>query len=303
MVILDAPQDAGAGCLVAGNIVMRMLFVLLCWLVCMHGALASPPAMMLATDYHPRITVSDYWVSEKLDGVRGYWDGRALWTRGGHGINAPAWFIAGWPQMAMDGELWIGRGQFEAMSGLARSRHGDDARWRQVRFMVFDLPGGEGIFDERLRQLRAWLAAADVAWLQPVEQRRVPDAAALQAWLDDVVDAGGEGLMLHHREGVYRAGRSTSVLKLKPFQDAEAHVVGYTDGKGKYTGMIGALVVERHDGARFRLGSGLSDAQRASPPALGSQVTYRYSGLTGKGMPRFPRFLRMRDEEPVPVTE
>jgi DNA ligase-1 len=277
---------------------MRMLFVLLSLWLSSAIAAASPPAVMLASDYHDQVQVAEYWVSEKLDGVRGYWDGRALWTRGGHRIDVPAWFVAGWPRQAMDGELWIGRGRFDAVSGLVRTHAAADADWRQVRFMVFDLPAHPGSFDARLRRLQTLLAEAGVAWLQPVEQRRIADADALQAWLQLVVDGGGEGLMLHHKDSVYRAGRSSDVLKLKPYQDAEARVVGYTDGKGKYAGMVGALEVERPDGVRFRLGSGLSDAQRAAPPEIGSLVTYRYNGLTRTGKPRFARFMRVRDEGP-----
>ena len=281
---------------------MRFLAgLLLSLLLC--PALATPPRLMLATDYHDGIEVADYYVSEKLDGVRGHWDGRALWTRGGNRIEAPAWFTAGWPGVPMDGELWIGRGRFEQASGIVRTLGGTHPGWREVRFMVFDLPGHEGPFERRLAAMRALLDAADVAWLRPVEQRRVADEAALQARMRAVVAAGGEGLMLHHRDSRYRAGRSVGVLELKPFQDAEARVVGHTAGRGKYAGMAGALVVERADGLRFRIGSGLSDALRADPPPPGSHVTYRYNGFTASGIPRFPRFLRLRHELPPPDPE
>ncbi|MGY1408651.1 MULTISPECIES: DNA ligase [unclassified Luteimonas] len=281
---------------------MRACLVLLCFLLLAPAAPcgAQPPTLMLAMDYEPGVVVADYWVSEKLDGVRGRWDGRALWTRGGSRIDAPGWFVAGWPPVPLDGELWIGRGRFDEVSGIVRAQRRDEAAWRQVRFMVFDLPGHAGGFGERLVQLRALLAGAGVAWLQPVPQQRFADAAALQARLRAVAAAGGEGLMLHHRDARYRAGRSDGLRKLKPHADAEARVVGHTPGRGKYAGMTGALLVERADGVRFRLGSGLDDAQRAAPPPVGSLVTYRYNGHTGNGVPRFARFLRVRDEAPPP---
>ena len=259
---------------------------------------AQPPALMLADDYRGGIDVTEYFVSEKLDGVRGRWDGHALWTRGGGRIDVPDWFVAGWPPVPMDGELWIGRGRFEEVSAIVRAQRADGAAWRQVRFMVFDLPQEAGGFGQRLARLRVLLAGAGIAWLQPVPQRQYADAAALGAGLQSVVGAGGEGLMLHHRDAPYRPGRSARLLKLKPHADAEARVVGYAPGKGKYAGMVGALLVERPDGLRFRLGSGLDDAQRAAPPPIGSLVTYRHNGHTRNGVPRFARFLRVRADEP-----
>lgn len=283
--------------------VMRVSIVLLLVLALFAPAFAAPPRLMLATDYRDGIKAAEYFVSEKLDGVRGHWDGRALHTRNGNRIEAPEWFTAGWPRVPMDGELWLGRGRFEEASGIARTSGGEHPGWREMRFMVFDLPAHEGGFGQRVVAVRALLAAANVPWLRPVEQRRVASQDELDARMRAVVDAGGEGLMLHHRDARYRAGRSGDLLKLKPFDDAEARVVGHTPGRGKYAGMTGALVVERPDGIRFRIGSGLTDALRAAPPAVGSHVTYRFNGLTGNGVPRFPRFLRVRHELPPPDPE
>jgi len=280
----------------------RLLLPLLLLPACLqpHTAEASPPRLMLATVYHDGVDVSHYWVSEKLDGVRGRWDGHALWTRGGLRVQAPAWFTAGWPPVPLDGELWLGRGRFEDASGTVRAGDPDDPDWRRMRFMVFDLPGDSGTFDTRVRHMRELLDAAGIAWLRPVAQCRVRDRDELDARLAAVVEAGGEGLMLHHEQARYRVGRSDDLLKYKPDDDAEARVVAHTPGKGKYRGMLGALVVERADGLRFRIGSGFSDAQRAAPPPVGSVVTYRYNGLSNKGVPRFARFLHVRHELPPP---
>jgi DNA ligase-1 len=261
---------------------------------------ATPPRVMLATVYHAGIDVADYYVSEKLDGVRGHWDGHRLYTRSGLAIESPAWFTAHWPAQPMDGELWIGRGRCEDASALVRAGAGDDGAWREARFMVFDLPADPGPFATRLRHMRALLDHAGIAWLHRIAQVRVQDAGELDAWLERIVAAGGEGLVLQHRDAHYHAGRSEDLLKYKPYDDAEARVVGYTPGLGKYAGLTGALIVERPDGQRFRIGSGFSDAQRAHPPAIGSQVTYRYNGLTGNGTPRFARFLRVRELMPPP---
>ena len=255
----------------------------------------SPPrTTMLSSSHRDGIAVQQYWVSEKLDGVRGRWDGEHLWTRGGHRINAPAWFTHGWPVVQMDGELWIGRGQFERTSATVRTARPEDTYWRDMRFMVFDLPAHPGPFEARLVALRREVRGAGVPWLRAVPQVRVADARALEQRLDEVEARGGEGLMLHHRDSIYRNGRSELLVKYKRHDDAEARVIAYLPGKGKYEGMVGSLLVERADGVRFRLGSGLSDAQRAEPPPLGAWVTYRHDGFTSKGLPRFARFLRVR---------
>lgn len=273
------------------------LFVLLLIAQSLHAQAGAAHQPMLATVYQGEAQISEYWVSEKLDGVRGHWDGQALWTRGGYRIRAPAWFLEGWPTTAMDGELWIARGRFDEVSGIVRSTTPADDAWRNVRFMVFDLPAHGGTFDERVAAMAA-LDKLDIAWLGPITQFKVAGADELDQRLDAVVVSGGEGLMLHHQDALYRAGRSQDLLKYKPYEDAEAWVVGYTEGSGKYAGKVGALIVKRDDGRRFRLGSGLSDADRQAPPPIGSWVTYRYNGLTSTGLPRFARYLRIRAEAP-----
>ena len=264
------------------------------------GGAVTPPALQLATPYHDGIDAREYLVSEKFDGVRGHWTGTRLLTRGGHTIHAPEWFTANWPAEPMDGELWIARGRFDDVSALVRSDAPEDARWREVHFLVFDLPAFDAPFALRARRIVELLERSSIAWLEPVRQFRVADRAALDARLAEVVAAGGEGLVLHHETARYRAGRSDALLKYKLHDDAEARVVGYIEGEGKYAGMVGALLVERPDGVRFRIGSGLDDADRANPPGIGSWVTYRYNGLTSGGLPRFARYLRVREMMPPP---
>ncbi|MFT3776829.1 MAG: DNA ligase [Ottowia sp.] len=255
----------------------------------------TAPPLLLAGRHRSGIDLRDWWVSEKYDGVRGYWDGQRLRTRGGETIAAPAWFTAGWPAEPMDGELWAGRGRFaQAQSAVARQQP-DDAAWRGLRYMVFDLPAHAGSFDERLSALNGLVARIDRAWVQAVPQRKVASNAELQALMRQVVRGGGEGLMLHRGASLYRAGRGDDLLKLKTHDDAEARVVAHLPGKGRHAGRLGALLVETPEGKRFALGTGFTDAQRADPPPVGSWVTYRYRGLhEGSGLPRFASFMRAR---------
>ncbi len=262
---------------------------------------ADAPALLLAQVYRPGLPLQHYWVSEKYDGVRGYWDGRRLRTRGGETIAAPAWFIAGWPATPLDGELWAGRGRFGHAQSTVRQQQPDELAWRKMRFMVFDLPGDPGTFDERLPALQALVERLGQPWVQAVPQQRVATDAALQALLARTVRAGGEGLMLHRGASLYRAGRSDDLLKLKTHEDAEARVVAHLPGKGRHAGRVGALLVEMPSGQRFRLGAGLSDADREHPPPVGSWITYRYRGLHAGGLPRFASYLRVREDLPPGV--
>lgn len=273
-----------------------VLTVLLCVFVacsCANRALAGDD-VLLARQWDSSGDPTGYWVSEKLDGVRALWDGKRLRSRSGRPIAAPAWFIAALPGVPLDGELWLGRGRFEALSAIVRKQLPRDEEWRPVRYMVFELPGASGDFSARLARIAELVAAADVEWLSAVPQFRVADAPALDRRLREVVAAGGEGLMLHRADAPYLTGRADALFKLKMVDDAEARVVAYLPGKGRYKGMVGALLVEMADGRRFRLGSGLSDALRRKPPPLGSLVTYRYRGLTATGLPRFASYWRLR---------
>ncbi len=248
--------------------------------------------VLLATNAPSKFNPADFLVSEKLDGVRAIWDGSTLKFRSGRTVAAPAWFLAKLPKTPLDGELWLGRGRFDEVSGMVRKNQAVDADWQQINYMVFELPGGEGDFTMRYSRIRLLTWGAQWDRLQPALQVRIPTMEGIRSELKRVVAAGGEGLMLHRANSPYVTGRSDALLKLKPTADAEATVVGHVAGKGKFDGMLGALEVKTEDGQRFRLGTGFSDEQRKSPPAIGSIVTYTYRDLTPSGKPRFASFLR-----------
>lgn len=256
----------------------------------------TPPAILLAANYSQSVDVSRYLVSEKLDGVRAIWDGEVLRFRSGRVIAAPAWFMAALPRVALDGELWIARGQFDRLSGIVRQLRPDDQAWNSVRYMVFELPGAQGSFAERNQQLGEIVRAANVAWLVQIRQESPINHLHLEKRLAAVVAGGGEGLMLHRADAPYQVGRSAALIKMKPLQDAEARVVGYIAGKGRHVGRVGALLLETDDGRHFKLGAGLSDSMRDNPPTVGSRISYRFRGLTPEGLPRFASYWRAYDE-------
>lgn len=255
---------------------------------------ANKPELLLAQSYQDTIDVKDYWVSEKLDGVRAYWDGKQLISRGGNIIAAPAWFTEGFPAQPLDGELWFARQQFETILSIVSKQQPVSSEWQQLGYYIFELPDAPGTFSERVSAMQALVQQQNSRYLRVVEQFRVADRAELFALLQQLEQAGAEGLMLHYQDALYKTGRSSDLLKLKSYQDTEAIVIGYRPGKGKYQGMVGALIVRTPEGLEFAIGSGLTDALRQTPPAIGTEITYRYNGYTSNGIPRFARFLRVR---------
>ena len=254
-------------------------------------------AVQLAMPWSPGRSPQGFGVSEKFDGVRAVWDGQVLRFRSGRVIAAPGWFLSALPRVALDGELWIGRGAFDRLSGAVRQTEPDEEAWRAVKYLVFDAPGHVAPFAQRVAFLQSTLAQAQQPWLLPVAQHEVKDARALQALLLDTVCQGGEGLMLHRSNALWQAGRTDALFKFTPEHDEEGLVVGHQPGKGRLVGMTGALLVQMTSGQRFALGAGLSDALRRDPPPVGAWVTYRYRERTPSGLPRFASFVRVREAE------
>ena len=250
------------------------------------------PPLLLAESWTPGVDPAGWHLSEKLDGVRAYWDGAQFLSRLGNRLHAPAWFAAGLPATPLDGELWVGRKQFQRAVSIVR-RQDQPQSWKEVRFLAFDAPAVPGDFEARQRTLAAALVAADSA--EVLAQVVCEGIDHLRAELARVEALGGEGLMLRRPGSAYEAGRSSTLLKVKSFHDAEAVVVGHEPGKGRHKGRLGALAVALPDGTRFAVGSGFTDAERAAPPAVGVTVTFRYQELTDAGVPRFPTFVAVRE--------
>jgi len=278
-----------------------IMLVMVAWALALAGpARTAPPPVELVDVYHGGVDLSRYWVSEKFDGVRGYWNGHQMLTRGGTVVHVPTWFTKSWPDTPLDGELWVGYGKFSRASAIIRTADANDPAWHEVTYHVFDLPAHGGDFDARVPAIRNTVAAIGDPWVVTIRQYHVANEKQLYAELKRVVDKGGEGLVLHRGDAAYRAGRGVGLLKLKPYEDAEARVVAIRPGRGRLEGKMGSLEVRTQDGRRFSIGSGFSDDDRTNPPPVGSWVTYRFNGLTASGLPRFARFMRRRPDGPPP---
>jgi len=208
-------------------------------------------------------------------------------------VAAPRWFLERLPPRPLDGELWLGRGRFEALSGLVRRAQPDEGAWQAVQFQVFELPAAGGRFAERAAALQS--LCREVGWpaLQALPQRPVADRAALQRQLDAVLAAGGEGLVLHRADAPQATGRGPWLFKHKPLHDAEALVLAHLPGQGRLAGQVGAVQVRSDGGAVFAIGTGFSDAERERPPAVGQRITFTHRGFTAGGVPRFASYLRV----------
>mmetsp|Transcript_21865 Transcript_21865/g.85686 ORF Transcript_21865/g.85686 Transcript_21865/m.85686 type:complete len:758 (-) Transcript_21865:2367-4640(-) len=252
------------------------------------------PNVMLAFKWEPAsVDPTGWWMSEKLDGVRAYWNGKRLLSRNGNSFPAPEWFTDALPDdMHLDGELWCGRGQFQIAVSIARTEGSDE--WKKVAYHVFDAPKVEEGFEGRVKATKRYFKANPCGHVKVVSQAKCKSHDHIKELMDSILANKGEGLMLRKPASSYTSGRSSSLLKVKRFYDAEAVVLGYVDGKGKYKGLVGSLDCKMASGKKFRVGSGLSDTQRAKPPAVGSIITYRFQELTDDGVPRFPSFVGLR---------
>lgn len=257
-------------------------------------SLEKPP-LMLANIFDPAMDATGWWVSEKLDGVRGLWTGSRMVSRSGKSIAVPTWFTANFPAFPLDGELWIERGHFSEITGIIRQADPGDL-WKKVWYCVFDAPSDGPVFEKRLETARQWFESHPSPRVRVLPQERCEGNDHLQRMLAKTESQGGEGLMLRRPGSLYMAGRSPDLLKVKSFQDAEAKVVEHIGGSGKYTGKMGSIRVELPNGIRFAIGTGFTDKDRENPPPIGSTITFKYKELNPSGVPRFASFLRIRDD-------
>lgn len=251
------------------------------------------PPVLLAHKWEVDIDINGWWLSEKLDGVRAYWDGKQFLSRLGNRFYPPPWFVEGFPDHPLDGELWGGRKLFQRTVGIVK-RQDQSPLWKELLYVVFDAPGHGGEFEERLAHAKTVIEGGKLQYARVHEHYVCEGHEHLKSELEKVEALGGEGLMARKPKSKYEAGRSNTLLKVKSFKDAEARVVDHAAGAGRHKGRLGALIVELADGTRFNVGTGFSDDERENPPEIGSIITFRYQELSDGGVPRFPSYVGVR---------
>jgi len=260
---------------------------------------SSAPPLLLAESWDGVLDPKGWLLSEKLDGVRAYWDGKQFISRQGNLYHAPDWFVKSLPNVPLDGELWLGRKAFQRAVSIVRRQDRSDL-WKEMTYIVFDAPSLDKGFEDRLAFVAEAVGAGQHTYARPLEHRVCLGIEHLRQELAALEALGAEGLMLRRAGSRYEAGRSQSLLKVKSFHDAEARVIAHQEGAGRHKGRLRALLVELADGTRFAVGTGFSDAERENPPGVGSSITFRYQELSDGGVPRFPSYIGVR-EEPAPA--
>jgi len=251
--------------------------------------LAGKPDLLLLKTYKDQ-NITGWVMSEKLDGIRAYWNGKHLISRGGKIIHAPKWFTKHYPPFEIDGELWTKRGDFENISSIVRDKV-PGHEWEKVKHCIFEVPHAKGGLSERLSKVKPY----EDEVIKIIPQTKVENKEQLARFLKKIEAKGGEGVVVRDPHAPYIDKRTSKALKVKTFHDAECEVIGYTKGKGKYRDVIGAIECQLDDGTRFKIGSGLSNAQRINPPNIGEMITFQYQKFTKYGKPRFPIFVRVRN--------
>ena len=261
--------------------------------------------VLLANTYKNNINPKNMIASEKFNGIRAVWNGKQLKSRTNKPIYAPNWFLKGLPKNhALNGELFLKRGAFEATTSIVSKKIPVDEEWKNIRYMVFDLPSSSEPFKARLGELKnivkTQCSKNGKCPLIVPKHTTITSRNQMKEMFNNIVSKGGEGIMLRNPNAKYQQKRSKNLLKVKPTNDAEAIIINMIEGKGKDEGRMGAIKVKhKKSGVEFKIGTGFTAAMRQDfwnkkNNLKGNMVTFGYKGLTAKGVPRHPTFIRMR---------
>ncbi len=248
---------------------------------------AVPPALLLANKWTPDIDPNGWMFSEKLDGIRAFWNGTEFVSRLGNKFYAPEWFTKDLGGQQLDGELWMDRGAFQRTMSVVRSQ-GLDKEWKPIKYLIFDIPESRKDFEGRYSDMKKLKLPKHC---EVVEHTYCKGINHLKSILADIEKKGGEGVMLREPHSLYEGRRSSTLLKVKSFFDDEATIVGFEPGKGRHLGRLGGYICVLNNGKKFSVGSGLTDKERGSPLEKGTKITFRYQELTDDGIPRFPTYV------------
>jgi DNA ligase-1 len=275
---------------------VRSRCLLLALLLCLQSSVFAETLPLQQVRHYTAQTDTTGWLmSEKLDGIRGYWTGKKLLTRTGKPLHAPDWFIIQFPPFPLDGELWRKRDDFHFVQRTVLDST-PSTDWHQITFNVFEVPEAEGNFRQRLSKLEVWLQSNPSSPIKIIEQVPCKGTEHLYSFLHEVESGGGEGVIVKNPSLPFSSGSHQVVLKVKSYQTMEGEVIGYNPGKGQFKAMMGSLTLRLSSGLECKIGSGFTLSERKNPPPLGSIIVIKHHGLTKNGVPRFATYLRTRKD-------
>ena len=252
--------------------------------------LAQAVELQKAKIYSDDKNITNWYMSEKLDGIRGFWDGKTLQTRASKELFAPKDFTHNFPPFELDGELWTKRGDFENIQNIVMDKN--PTNWDKITYNIFEAPSNAGNFDTRLQKAKDWFTLHPNKYVRFIEQTKCSSTKDLHNFLDKILKLGGEGLMLKNPDALYKNGKSDDILKFKKYNDDEGEVVKINISKK--TGKIGSLTLKLSNGVVFNLGSGFDSKFHQNPPKIKDMVTFKFFGFTKNGKPKFASFIHIR---------
>lgn len=237
--------------------------------------------------------ITNWYMSEKLDGIRAYWNGKEFISKNGNKIYAPFWFTKDFPPFELDGELWSKREDFENIQNIVLDET-PTTKWNELTYNIFEVPNTDGNFDKRLEKIQLWIEKNPNKFIKIIPQKICKNESDLNNYLKELIAKKAEGIILKNPNLDYFTGRNENILKVKEFYDEEGLVIGLNYSK---EGKFKSLKLKLENGIIFNLGGGFSNMQKENPPKIGDIVTFKYYDLTKNDKPKFASFLRIRKKE------
>lgn len=237
--------------------------------------------------------INNWLMSEKLDGIRAYWNGKELLTKNGNKIKTPKYFTKNFPPFELDGELWTKRGDFENIQSIVLDGV-PSSKWKTITYNIFESPKSNGNFFDRLKKIEDWFLIHKNKNVKIIEQIRCKNKESLNEYLEKILLKKGEGVIIKNPNLSYINARTNNSLKVKKFYDMEGEVTKINYNRNM---KMKSLVLILPNNIKFNLGNGFSNKERENPPKIGDIITFKYYGITKNKKPKFASFLRVRKKE------
>jgi len=279
------------------------------------------PMLAYKVDKKPVDWSENVYMQPKLDGVRcviKLGDNNEVqafsrtgkpWLNIAHITNSLHYFFTQHPDIILDGELYNHdlRDNFNKIISLVRKTKptpSDRAEASNlVQFHCYDYI--ETVMDQPYGYRMNQLVTSDIYsyCVIYVESKLVNSKESANIIHQYNLNNGYEGSMLR-LDRPYQQKRSYNLQKFKDFQDAEALIVGYEEGKGKRENTLGKFLMQDDDGNQFGCPPGKGYNYQALQYILynihdymGQRATFTYFERTPAGSYRHPLFKTIRNYE------